>query len=659
MGTLALAAAPAALTLYLSFRSGGFFVGATSLAAAEMAIVVAARLLLARRPFASLSIPLAVALVALGGFAGWVLLSADWSHSEARALPEYARALFYVLVLGFFGLFPFDARRIRWMLYGLVAAIVVVAGFAMTARLLPHVIYDPALEQHSYRLGYPLTYWNALGLLCGIGLILSGHLSCSSREPAIARVAGAAAVPLLVLTLFYTFSRGASWATGAALLVYLVVGRPRALVSGALAAVPAAAILIMEANPTDSLTDGPQLGQTQIDAGHHMLAVLLACIAGAAIVRICLLPLDGVLARLRLPDRVRLPALAGGAAAGIAVVVLAALAVHAPGRIDSKYDEFVNGNDKSPGGGAGRLLSASTNGRKKHWDVAMAAFRRDPVQGAGAGTFAILWLKGRTNTVNVRNAHSLYVETLGELGVVGLGLLLVALVSILGAFAYRARGPDRTLFAALLAAGVCWAIAAGVDWDWQMPATGIWLFAFGGAALARSPRKDQVQPARHWGWSLVARGLPAAACLALAVLPLRLTVAAADYTEALSAMKDGNCRAAEQHARDAISAEGERASPRALIAFCEIRAERYERALPPLRAALARDPENWELFYNLAVARGGLGRNPVAAARRAAALNPQSDLAAAAVRRFAGDKPARWKHEARETPLVPPGPSDP
>ena len=198
---------PAALTLYLAFSSGGYYTGATSLAAAEMAIVLAAWALLAWRPFGGLSIPFAIAVAATGAFAAWILLSANWSDSMARALPEYTRALLYALTLLFFGLLPFDARRVRWMLYAFALTVVAICTAGLIARLLPEVIHDSGLVEKD-RLGYPLTYWNSLGLLAGIGILLCGHLACSTRDPRPARLLGAGAVPLCTLTLYYTLSRG-------------------------------------------------------------------------------------------------------------------------------------------------------------------------------------------------------------------------------------------------------------------------------------------------------------------------------------------------------------------------------------------------------------------------------------------------------------------
>ncbi len=74
--------------------------------------------------------------------------------------------------------------------------------------------------------------------------------------------------------------------------------------------------------------------------------------------------------------------------------------------------------------------------------------------GGGAGSYEAWWAQHGSIPLFVRYAHSLYLEVLGELGVVGLVLLLSALGS--GLFAgtrtlTRTRGADRTTAGALVA----------------------------------------------------------------------------------------------------------------------------------------------------------------------------------------------------------------
>ena len=61
-----------------------------------------------------------------------------------------------------------------------------------------------------------------------------------------------------------------------------------------------------------------------------------------------------------------------------------------------------------------------------------------PLRGSGAGTYALLWAQHRKTSFTVVDGHSLEIETLGELGIVGLALLAIALLTMLGALARRA-----------------------------------------------------------------------------------------------------------------------------------------------------------------------------------------------------------------------------
>ena len=170
-GDVLLALVPGVLTLYLSLRDGGFFPGTTALAAAEVALCVAVVLVIARRPWGGLGIPLGVAIAAIAGLAAWTLASSDWSGTAVRAMLEYTRVLLYALTRVLFGLLPFSRRRVRWMVYGLAAAAVAVCGVALVARTLPEVLFDEGLV-YGDRLSYPLGYWNALAFMAGLGTVL-------------------------------------------------------------------------------------------------------------------------------------------------------------------------------------------------------------------------------------------------------------------------------------------------------------------------------------------------------------------------------------------------------------------------------------------------------------------------------------------------------
>ena len=60
--------------------------------------------------------------------------------------------------------------------------------------------------------------------------------------------------------------------------------------------------------------------------------------------------------------------------------------------------------------------------RGHYWRVAWHELAANPLLGSGAGTFADWWLRLRTVPQSTHEAHSLYLETLAELGPVGLAL---------------------------------------------------------------------------------------------------------------------------------------------------------------------------------------------------------------------------------------------
>ena len=105
--------------------------------------------------------------------------------------------------------------------------------------------------------------------------------------------------------------------------------------------------------------------------------------------------------------------------------------------------------------------------RGHYWRVAWHELAANPVLGSGAGTFVDWWLRLRTVPQSTHEAHSLYLETLAELGPLGLALLLLVFAAGL-AGAWRLR--RERLGPALLAALVTYDLAAAVDFHWELAA---------------------------------------------------------------------------------------------------------------------------------------------------------------------------------------------
>jgi len=636
---------PGALVVGFGFSAGGFFARTVAVGVVALCALLAIRLLAGGRPLEGFGAWPAAVCAALTLLAGWTFLSGEWSESPGRALYEFDRVLLYLLAFVLMASLARTTEHVRWVVRGLLAGIVVVCGAGLVTRMLPELAPSAATVE-AERLSYPLMYWNAVGILCATGLVLAFALTSDLREHAAVRVASAGALPVLAATLLFTFSRASVLLAVVGLLVLAAASRSRGLVS-ALLVLPAAIVAVSAAYNADELSSERPTSALAVDQGQDVALVVLLCTVGAIVARWTLLRLDdrlGAAARLRAPRARRVPRAAW--AVGAVVVAAAALAAGA-GTIERQYDRFVEGDTvELEGADAGdnraRFANAGNNGRLLQWDAALRGFEDDRLKGTGAGTFALTWSLHRESFFQVQDAHSLYLEALSELGVAGLAFVVLALVALLGGLLVRVRGPDRTLYAALFTATLVWAVHAGVDWDWEMPAVTGWVFAAGGAALAAGP-------ARGAGWRLpvALRIAVAVGCVVLALTPLR--VAQSDYAAQASkrAFARGDCERASARAQDAVDALSVTPEPLEILGYCHLRAGRAAPAVQAMRAAVAKDPRNWRVHYGLAVAHAVAGRDPRPEVRVARRLNPENPLAYELELKLAGARtPARWRATA-------------
>ncbi len=248
---------PAGLMGYLAFSAGGFYPGASAYVAIVLCLVLVVRMLGAAQPFEGVGWGLAVAGGALGLYALWTLLSEHWSHAPGDAVVEYTRTLVYLLATVVFGSVARTRVRMVWVLRTLALAISVVCLCGLITRVLPH-LWPTSANIVNERLSYPVSYWNVLGLLAAFGILLCVHLTSDERERRSVQVAAAAAVPVLAATLYFTFSRGSIGVCFIGLVAYILIGRPRGLLSGVVALVPTAAVAVRVAyGATELATPNP------------------------------------------------------------------------------------------------------------------------------------------------------------------------------------------------------------------------------------------------------------------------------------------------------------------------------------------------------------------------------------------------------------------
>ena len=642
--TGALLCAPALLVVFFSFSSGGFFPDSVALGALAIGVLLVIRLGLADRPLAAIGPGALVPLVGLAGLAGWALLSQLWSHAPGRATIGFDRDLLYLLTFALFASVGRTRERLTWALRGVALVMTAVAAVALLSKVAPDVLATAPTPLDNGRLAYPLTYWNALGVFCAVTAVLCLHLTASDDRSAV-RVLSAGALPILGATALLTYSRGGLAVALVGLAVYAVLGRPRGLLSALVATAPATAIAVREAYDSTLLSSGDPTASSAVHQGHHLALVVVACVALAVVLRAVLLILDRRLEGERSPIDRHPRAFRGAAVAAAAVAVAAALALGAPAAVAHRWDQFVN-QQTVPQAPLlrNRLSSSSNQGRIELWTVAINAFDAHPIDGTGAETYEIVWYEHRQGVQVVANAHSLYIDTLGELGIVGLAFVVLFVLGTLVGLAPVRRGRDRALYAALFSAALAWSLHAGVDWDWQMPAASLWLPALGGLALGRPGWGDDTTVAT---WASVRAFVAGAAVVGACVFPALVLASQVRLNEATAAYASGNCAQADKLAQRSIEILGTRAPPWQIEALCAVRAGQLALAVTDLRRGLAKDPQDWQLEAALAAATaasGSDGRAEVAVARR---LNPNDPDVLALAQALAPGPSAKARRAAR------------
>jgi O-antigen ligase len=455
---------PAALTLVLAFRAGGYFPGETAVAAA-VAISAASAVLLLKRPAPLKTKWLALPAGAMLCFGTWALLSAVWSPTPAPAVTEGMRVFLYLGILVLAASLTLPRER-RWLLRLLTTSMVVVGTAAFVARALPGFL-PFAVDLDAFGLNYPITYANALGLLMAAAIVLCFFLTTAEDEPLPAQALAAAAIPVLSSTLALTLSRGAAIGCFTALAAYMLVSSSRAFLPGLFATLPAALLALAATLDAELLATSDATSSGAVEQAHFVAFMVIFSAANAGALR-TLLPrtASGRLTGASFPLWGRLAFVAVVTALGLAFLITVAVPP------DSETSA------RLPDGAAESLES-----RSHYWRAAFRGFEDQPLTGVGAGAFPSVWAEQGMTPGGARDAHSLYVEVLAELGGVGAVLLAIALISILLALARLAWARSDPAYGAMLAVGLLWTATAAFEWTWEMPAATLWFFAVGGLAL--------------------------------------------------------------------------------------------------------------------------------------------------------------------------------
>lgn len=522
-------------------------------------------------------------------------------------------------------------RRRAVVLLAAIAATAVVLALWTLATLL---VRSPERLFLGGRLNEPLGYVNGQASYYLLAAWICAGAAVQRRSATVAGV-GAGLATLLLGVAALSYSRGFALATvlSALAVVVFVPGRLRTawalLVIGSGLAFATIEVLDVLPSSNDGVID-PAAARTAA------LAVVASALGAGAVWGLA------SAARAETRDRLRPVMLAVllaivVAAAGVGVAEQAALRA----RIATQYEAFVSlGDGAAADSGPARLVSGAGN-RYDYWRVAWDAFETRPLAGVGAGNYDGPYFRERATTEDVRQPHSLQLQTLAELGVVGAALLLVVPGGV-GLGVRRMVAQARTsadtaaLAVAVVGVTVAWLTQTSVDWIHLLP--GVTAIALAAMAILVRP----VPGARAPGAARARRGarrLAAGVAMALVLAVAVVSLSRGELTEyyrskgerALASDPAAALRAADRAVRvNPASVPSYYVKAAALARFGEADAARRA-----LTGAARREPDDfltWTLLGDLAVRESDFG---LAARRyrRASSLNPQDRT----LRRLAAD----------------------
>jgi O-Antigen ligase/Tetratricopeptide repeat len=556
-------------------------------------------------------------------------LSLGWASDDGRAFVEILRVASYAGLFVLVLLASSEGSARSWLV-GLAIGLVGVACLALGSRFVDALPGQDReigafITSARNRLSYPIGYWNALGACMAMATVLVVWLGARA-ESRLGRAAAIAAMPPVLLAIDLTASRGAVLAMVLGLGVLLALGPARMrLAAGLVIGVAGGIGLVGLTELRPVLIDDPG-SAAAYDAGEEILLATLIVAAATGLVRYLA---DDAVRRLTVP----------GAVTRVALVLLVPLAIAGLAAADppARFEEF----KQAPGQRElGDLASGTGSGRYQYWSAALDAFASDPVTGIGAGGYEAWWNQNGSITRVLRNAHSLFFETLGELGLAGL-LLVLAFLALGAVYGWRRRAggsPDGAVEVALalLAAGV---FTAAIEWTWELPAAfGPVVIAVallvGPATIRRSPGpvgepgsdgpRAATASQRSFSWG-VATLLVGWVAVWLAGLVL-LTEVKLDDSRA--AFDRGDLSAAAQDATDASTLQPWAAEPWLQLALVEEEAGNLTQARRAIAEAIDRAPDDWSLWYAASqIEYRAAGRTAALEAyERARALNPRSPI---------------------------------
>jgi UDP-GlcNAc:undecaprenyl-phosphate GlcNAc-1-phosphate transferase len=612
-----------------SFYDGGYD---ASLWAPAGVVLLALLIAVAIARFPRLNVVGRTAVGSLGVLAVWALISGSWSSSPAAAAVFGNRWLVYTVVLALLTLLIRDRRGALWVLGGVVAGTLAVALWTVGSMLI-----DSTVLFAGGRLNDPLGYVNGQGAVYAMALIPCLVLADWRRTPWLSAL-GASLASLFAGLAILSQSRGVWLGMAVAIMVLFVVA-PQRRWRLALVLIIAAALALASPWLNDVYTETVSTAVPERVARRAAVVLLAAALLAGA------LWYGAQVASIRLNATARSRIGRWWTSFLVAVGVLAAVTalVSLPrivDKMDDQYQAFVTLDvDALRPDGHSRLLSTS-GVRYDYWRIAVRAWEDHPVAGLGAGGYPVSYFRQRRTVEDIRQPHSLGLQVLAELGVVGALLFLAWLGALCwGVWRWMRAGSRTDRLVTAAGAGLFAAWLSQTSGDWLHLLAGVTGVALVGAAVLLRPLPEEAEspgPARRQVARTTRLFAVAGVAVAVAVLVLLSRQALSEHyrVKAQAAL-------AAQHPADALALadrslrlQGNDVDARYLRSAALERLGQTKEARLELLDALDREPDNFVTWALLGDLDARLGN--VSAARHdyreALRLNPLEPSLAEAVK---------------------------
>jgi cytochrome c-type biogenesis protein CcmH/NrfG len=525
----------------------------------------------------------------------------------------------------------------RWssLLGGVVLASVGICAYALLTKVFPGALNA---DEVYARLREPFGYWNAVGLMAALGAPACLWLGARRTGHAAVNALAYPALGLLVVTVLLAYSRGALLALACGCAVWFIVAPLRLRGVAVLATSGLGGLMVALWTFSQSPLSSDNVALHERAVGGHELGIALVAMA-------VLLLLAGLAIGFALAQRA--PSGASRRQAGVVVLVAVALvpvvAVGAlalserglGGSLSKGWKDLTDPNAATPANAPDRLTAVGSV-RARYWNEALKIFRAHETLGVGAGGYATVRPRYRNDTLDVRHAHGYVVQTLADMGIVGIAVSLALLAAFLaaaartvGLFGAGRRAPwtaERVGMATLLAICVTFGVHSLVDWTWFVPGNAVLALLCAGWLAGRGPTDEAIvpgPPARERlreGWPI------ALACAALAIGVLGAWTAwqpqrsAGEGSDALAAAEANRLPEARADIADARRADPLSVDPLFELAAIEQGAGRTAAARRALGEAVRMQPSNPATWLSLAQFELAHGHKPKALSAVGSAL---------------------------------------